>query len=451
MFADACPAIYFDENKFQLEKQLQDSITGHKMVKLEELTEDLASSSISDPSSPAPPSGEDGLLDHAIDAYYASKPDDSNPRDGTTPALPPGMAAAKNKTLEEKIADLNSSPLFMTDLVENDDIEALRALAYEGTPLEVATGFKERGNESFQIRSWKDAKEFYTKGINVLLLEVRKRQRGELEAGEDDKAQVGVLEATLVNRAASNLELKNYRSCIQDCGSALRINPKNVKAYYRSTRALLALERVVEADDACARGLALDPTNKALLGIAQEIIKKNAKVAARKKIEEERETRRIKEEMTLRAAIRARGIKVRKTPQPPEMEDARIQLLPDPVDPNSSLSFPAVLLYPLNLESDFIKAWDENEPLGHHLDYILPVPWDNRNLYTPNCVECYMETLKGGLIKVGRKVTLLKVLSTGTVEVVDEVVKVFVVPKSLAEEWVTDFKAKKAAALASGP
>ncbi|TVY25351.1 Hsp70/Hsp90 co-chaperone [Lachnellula hyalina] len=127
------------------------------------------------------------------------------------------------------------------------------------------------------------------------------------------------------------------------------------------------------------------------------------------------------------------------------MEDAKIQLVPDPVDPTSTLSFPTVLLYPLHLESDFIKAFNETEPLGHHLSYILPLPWDKEGLYKPTSVECYMETISGGLIKVGRKVSLLKVLTSGNVEVVDEVVKIFVVPKAKAEDWVLDFKKKKAA------
>jgi len=358
-------------------------------------------------------------------------------------------AEMKGKSATEILAELNKSPLFMTDMEENDDLAAIQALAYEGTALEVAAGFKERGNEHFVVKSYKDAKEFYTQGINVLLLEVRKRQRGEKTEDDGDKEevkkQVAVLETSLVNRAACNLELKNYRSCIQDCASALRINNKNVKAYYRSSRALLRLDKIAEADDACARGLEIDPENTALLGVAKELIKKNEIIAAKKKKEIEREVRRRTEEITLRTALKARGVKVRRTEQPPEMEDAKIQLVPDPVDPTSTLSFPAVLLYPLHLESDFIKSWGEMEPMGHHLDYILPVPWDKAGEYTPGNVECYMETIKGGLIKVGRKVTLLKVLSTGNVEVVDEVVKVFVVPKAKAAAWVTDFKTKKAA------
>jgi tetratricopeptide (TPR) repeat protein len=411
-------------------------------MKLEELS--------SDSPSPLPPSSEPeiDLLTQALNAYATSQAP-STSQDGTTPALPPALASIKNKTGDEILADLNTHPLFMTDLEENDNLEALKALAYEGTPLEVATGFKERGNESFAEKGYKDAKEFYSKGINVLLIEVRKRQKGEVEPLSIDKEEVQqevkVLEASLVNRAACHLELSNYRSCILDCGSALRINGKNVKALYRSARALLKLDRIADADDACARGLKIDPQNKALLATAQEIVKKNAVVQERKKKELERENRKRLEEVTLRAALKARSIKTRKTPQPPEMEDAKIGLVPDPISPESTLSFPAVLLYPLHLESDFIKAFNETESLGHHLSYILPLPWDKAGEYRMNSVECYMETITGGLVKVGRKVSLLKVLSSGNIEVVDEVVKIFVVPKAKSEEWVKDFKSKKAA------
>jgi hypothetical protein len=145
--------------------------------------------------------------------------------------------------------------------------------------------------------------------------------------------------------------------------------------------------------------------------------------------------------------LKARGIKTRTSAQPPEMEDAKVELVPDPVDPTSTLSFPAVLLYPLKLESDFIKAFNEMETLGYHLGYILPtLPWDTEGVYkSVSGVECFVETTKGGLIKVGRKVSLLKVLSEADVEVLDGVVRFFVLPKGGSEEWVKEFKRKKAA------
>jgi tetratricopeptide (TPR) repeat protein len=386
------------------------------------------------------------LLTQAMNAFPTNLP---SAQDGTTPSLPPAMAAMKNKSGHEILKDLNKLPLFMTELEENDEIEAMKALAYEGTPAEVSQGFKERGNESFKDRGWKDAKEFYGKAIQVLLGEVRKRQKGEEEQtrkdGEEVKKEIAILEACLVNRAACHLELKNFRSCTLDCASALRINAMNVKAYYRSAKALLALGRIAEADDACARGLAVDPENKSLQAVSKDIMKKNKEIEAKKEKELERQKRRRQEEVTLKAALKARGIKTRKTTQPPEMEDAKIELVPDPVDPTSTLSFPAVLLYPLHLESDFIKRFNETEVVGDHLSYIFPLPWDKERLYTPCGVECYMETITGGLVKVGRKVSLLKVLSSGNIEVVDEVVKIFVVPKGKASEWVQDFKREKVA------
>lgn len=65
---------------------------------------------------------------------------------------------------------------------DNLELDALRALQYEGTPAEVAQGFKEQGNEVVKTKQWKDGKEFYTKGLAVLAQ--RKKVRSPDEAGE---------------------------------------------------------------------------------------------------------------------------------------------------------------------------------------------------------------------------------------------------------------------------
>ncbi|KAI1398344.1 TPR-like protein [Hypoxylon fuscum] len=369
------------------------------------------------------------------------------------PELSPARATTGKKTVDEVVADLKKTPFFMTELEENDDTEAFKALAYEGTPFEVAIDFKEHGNECFRIKRWADAKEFYTKGVLVLAAEERKRAKGTQnpeEKEEDVKGQRSVLESLYVNRAACHLELKNYRSCWLDCSAALRLSDKNLKAYYRSAKAFLAVDRIEEADDACARGLAIDENNNPLKAVAREIIKKSEEVTAKQKKENERLAREKRRNMMVRAALKARNIKTRTTAQPPEMEDAKLQLVPDPDDPRSSLSFPAVLLYPAHLESDFIKAFNETDTLADHLGYVFPLPWDQAREYTLAGVECYMETLSGGLIKVGKKVSLLKTLCSGNVEVVDEVVRLFVLPKAKAAAWVQEFKTKKAAEKGSG-
>lgn len=378
--------------------------------------------------------------------------------------VPPGMDAYKGMSSDEILADLNKHPLFMTELEENDELEAFKALAYEGPPSEVATNFKEQGNEVFKQKRWVDAKEFYTKAIVVLEAEARKRAEelklaqggakvvaSTKEECDDEKREIEeqkkLLEACLGNRSACHVQLKNYRAATQDCAGVIRLNPKNIKAYYRSGVALLALDKIKEADDACARGLEIDSEHKDLKALAERIIARAKEIDELKNKKQREEARRQLEKYTLSAAIKARGIKMSKTEQPPEMEDACVRLVPDPVSPTSSLVFPTVLLYPLTLQSDFIKEFGETDTIGSHLDYMLAdrLPWDSEGEYNPKGVECYMETISGGLIKVGRAASLLKVLSSGKVEVVDEVVRIFVVPKEKAAAWIEDHKMKIAA------
>lgn len=403
--------------------------TSAAMASLEELTEQMAQ-----------------VMGHG-DSQSAQ---DAN---GTTkPSLPPSLQKYSHQTIDEVYADLNKSPLFMTELEENDDTRALQALSYEGTPLENATGFKERGNECFKVKGYVDGREFYTKGVLILVAEEKRRSKGEPKPEgeeEDSEEEIGeqrkMLESLYVNRAACHLGLSNYRSCWLDCAGALRLNPANVKACYRSAKALLAVDRIEEADDVCARGLAVDGGNKALQAVAQDIIKRAKELDARRKKEAERQATEKRRETLLKAAIAARGIPMRSTEKPPDMEDAKVQLVPDPDDPRSALSFPALLLYPVHFESDFIKAFEETHTVEDHLGYVFPLPWDEKGVYHVDNVECYVETKEGGLLKMGRKVTLLKVLSSGKVEVVDEVVRIYVLPKAEAEGWVKKFKEQKAA------
>lgn len=176
-------------------------------MKIEEITDELESTTLK--SAPSEPPVD--LLAQALQ-YGASKQDGSE-KETSTPELPPAMADARSKTTHQMLAELNEHPLFMTELEENDSLDAIRALAYEGTPAEVADNFRERGNECFKEKGWKDAKEFYTKGVDVLLLEIRRRQRGEQPkegvsaAKEEVRKEIKMLEGLLVNRAAAHLEL----------------------------------------------------------------------------------------------------------------------------------------------------------------------------------------------------------------------------------------------------
>lgn len=158
---------------------------------------------------------------------------------------------------------------------------------------------------------------------------------------------------------------------------------------------------------------------------------------------QERGQRAQKEKLMLYTALRARNIRVRTSAQPPEMEDAAVHLSPDPLSPTSTLMFPVVLLYPLDLQSDFVKAFSEMDTVPQHLEYIFPLPWDTAQSYTLQSVEYYMETGSGGLVKVGKNVTLGKVLGSDGVEVVDGIVRINVLPKSKAKGWIEEMKVRK--------
>jgi hypothetical protein len=215
-----------------------------------------------------------------------------------------------------------------------------------------------------------------------------------------------------------------------------------VKAWYRAASACLALDKVEEALDACQSGLRYESRNTALKNLQTKIDHRKDHLIKVEQTRREREERTRTEQATLRLALKNRKIITRSTDRPPEMPEASIAL-EDPLDASSTLSFPVMFLYPVHAQTDFIKKFQEHESMDDHLSYIFPVPWDEDGVYTSSNVECYMETIEGGLIKAGKKLSLLKLLSSGKLEVTDGLVRVSVVPKGKAAEWIEDFKKRR--------
>ena len=308
-------------------------------------------------------------------------------------------------------------------------------------------------------KRWRDAKEFYSKGIAVLT-DKRGEKWGRGEGPEEDKARERSLEEQCyVNRALCHLGLsmllflswlwleltwaENYRSTTLDCASALRINPSNIKAHYRSASALLALKKTPEAEDACLHGLKIDPNNIALSRLSEQIrqcSKIDPERSAKDSVERER---RKREKLTLASALSARQIRIRGSERAPDLEDAGIHLSPDALSPKSTLIFPVILLYPMHAQSDFVKSFAETDTIVDHLTYILPLPWDTQGEYRIAAVDCYMDTASGGMIKVGKKSSLLQVLTSGKTEIVDGLVRIHIVPTGLAAKWIDGVKQRK--------
>lgn len=152
---------------------------------------------------------------------FPSKPaDPSQPK----PNMPPAMESVKQHTADEVLALMNRTPLFMTSLDETDgeggenvELEALRALAYEGTRAEIAANFREQGNETARTKRWVDAREYYNKALAALKMPPGPPQDSEegpadmdvVELDEEDelRKEREIEEAVHVNRALCNLEM----------------------------------------------------------------------------------------------------------------------------------------------------------------------------------------------------------------------------------------------------
>ena len=201
-------------------------------------------------------------------------------------AIKAGQGFKTDKEREDyikSIGDPMMHPLFAEnteDLEGNPLAEALRALREEDkTPIEVATMYKDEGNDWLKKgdkKSLNEAYDRYSHAINILEgtasaaasgassftaatgLEpsedkctvsslypeelLSPHQQHLTQSVEEEKASLEeermLKSQILSNRAMVSLTLKNNGSCISDCDSSLSFWPGNIKAHYRKCRAL---------------------------------------------------------------------------------------------------------------------------------------------------------------------------------------------------------------------
>ncbi|CAH6723609.1 hsp70/Hsp90 co-chaperone Cns1p [[Candida] jaroonii] len=349
------------------------------------------------------------------------------------PDLPPQLTEYADKSSTDIMKDLNRLPFFMTELDETDgeggensNLEALRSLAYEGEPHEIAGNFKNQGNDHFKGKNYKTAVEFYTKGLDVEC--------------DDDSINL----ALYLNRAACNLELKNYRRCIEDCKKALVIDPKSVKACYRSGKAFYLVNRLDEAKQILDYGLSIDGDNKPIQETLQKVTQKQAQVQlALERKEREQKEKELKNTILVNA-IKLRHFLILKSKTPTELlEEAKIRLEND-VDYESQLIFPAMILYPTTDEFDYLQEVGELTTPNEILNTVMQRPQSffedpkHKNFAIPN-LQCFLETEAGGLVKVGKNVAINEVLMKDSPKtpLFDNALRLYVVPKQESAEWIS--------------
>ncbi|KAI8927767.1 hypothetical protein BC831DRAFT_451011 [Entophlyctis helioformis] len=316
----------------------------------------------------------------------------------------------KEMTDEERVQEVLSTPLFMShlpkedDVVENETLMALQSLTFDGTPEEIAENFKNQGNDAFKAgrRMYKDAITFYTKGLAA--------------KGQDAKLN-SVLYS---NRAAVHLELSNFRQVLNDCARAIESNPTNIKAYFRSVKALYSLDRVDEGIDCCQRGLAIEPNNSSLKAELKKLQERKVVLTEMEAKRAAKEAKKLAEVSQIADAITSRGYRTFTTPADDGDDDDdedKIKnkaaasysaalapaLMQHPLAPSHKivldpatlhLKFPVLFLYPEFGQSDYIAEFDETDSFYVHFETMFtePAPWDPTHAYHPQGLELYFET-----------------------------------------------------------
>ena len=144
-----------------------------------------------------------------------------NSQNEASAALPPGMQRTKEYSVDELLKEMNRVPLFMSSLDETDgeggeniELEALKALAYEGTRAEIAQNFREQGTELIRTeKRYKEARDYYTKALQALREPPPPPdpEQGPKVVEIDEEAEAekerSIEEVCLVNRALCNLEM----------------------------------------------------------------------------------------------------------------------------------------------------------------------------------------------------------------------------------------------------
>ncbi|OWZ74670.1 TPR repeat protein [Cryptococcus neoformans Bt85] len=406
---------------------------------------------------------DDGFLDQLI----ASMPKSTvPPESGMGPAAP-----KKEVTVEDFEKLLDSTPLFMRETPKDGDdnpvLEALRSLVFEGEGDEIATNFKNHGNELHAQKSYSEAIKAYSEGIDA------------------HPSSATLLVTLYNNRAACQLILKNYRSALKDTSAVIALYTAGkipqpdkalVKALFRAAQSLVQLSRWKEAGDVVERGKELAEQVKEDTKVWDTLEKE---VAKGKKRDDDRVERIRRDNMTklaLRKAVEDRGLIVVDTPSPPDnphplhFDEQSIPTINEeagwtPPPPHTPIVFPVFLLYPTYGQSDFITHFHEDASLEDQLSAMFPVspsapqiPWaewdEKREYYVPNLVV-YVETKERRLLKVGKELTLREVLGKARRDAKGEVKKdgvvlrdgllSFVVLVKGAQEkaWIEEFKRKR--------
>ena len=122
-----------------------------------------------------------------------------------------------------------------------------------------------------------------------------------------------------------------------------------------------------------------------------------------------------------------------------------------------------MFLYPQHNTSDLVSEYQEDTPVGMHLDVMFPpeargsLPWDPKGEYVSSNLSVIAKNHKGRLLRVGHKLSLRALLDQGAkdsetgdpqdrdgIVLRDGIIDLVVLPKGSAAEatWIAENKVR---------
>jgi tetratricopeptide (TPR) repeat protein len=112
----------------------------------------------------------------------------------------------------------------------------------------LATSFKIEANAKFSSHNYPESRDLYSKALSILSTDnSTHHSNSTLPKHFIEETDRGVAAILYANRSATNLMLKDYSRCIDDCDCALKLDDRYTKAYIRKSRALIQLGNFANA------------------------------------------------------------------------------------------------------------------------------------------------------------------------------------------------------------
>lgn len=312
---------------------------------------------------------------------------------------------------------MEEHPFFMAKQPEPGQLppllEGLAQIKYDeelNSKTDLATSYKDDGNNNFKYKKYRWAIDCYTKGL-------------QLKCGDT------AINATLLhNRAAAHFYLGNYRSSLNDALAALKLDDNYEKAAIRAAQCYFELQKFKECVDFCEKSLFTEKL--------KEWIKKSQwemkKVERNERKDHLNEKKSEVDRQKILSAVKSLGICVAGDlfkASHPASDGYFVHLESD------ILVWPVIFLYPEFGQTDFIHSFNSNDTFESHLNTMFPrddshPPWDQEGKYFSENLRIAFHDNTGRFVFFSPKKKLSQVLIDKRFVVTDSSLTFFILPSN---------------------